>query len=362
MNRNDLGSPLWNYNTRNHMDNLRNPQSRLKAAIQAARTKHAMPLSDCSLQYMAALYDPRGVYEAPNVPNQAVYSEKNKVYARGTMATGTTGVGFIVARLNGAGDTWCVTNTLAGSVGGIATTLNAFTGSTTSNSNSRYTAAQFGNTATTIKWRPVGAALYIKYAGTELNRGGDYVILEEPNHADLLANYTYTSMLSQDGAKRVPVDNEWHHICYVPNDDTEAAYSATNTANGGNATIGIAILSAANAQNFEFEFHMWYEAVGSIARSATQSYNDPIGYGCITGAATMYQQLDDVLGLDGFVEAIHSQMRNLSGVMIPGGQHGNWTGLLAFLPSLAKAAGVAALKAGKKQLLREVGIHRNSHK
>jgi len=83
---------------------------------------------------------------------------------------------------------------------------------------------------------------------------------------------------------------------------------------------------------------MWSEFSGPIARSPTLSFNDPIGFAAVAGAAQQFQQLDSVLGAEGFVKAVEAQLNNQS---LPRTEppHANWAGLLSFLPQLAELAG-----------------------
>lgn len=315
---------------------------RVQQAVIESKKIRGFPLSDASLRYVAALYDPRQCYEAPWIPSQTCFSDKFHVFVRGSFATGTTGYGYVTARLNSASDTYTTISTTSASVGGAATLFNAYSNLTNSTNNSKYVAANFGTTGQLLSGRPVAAALYVRYAGTEMNRGGDYLLIEEPNHSDLQANYSYNLSLTQDGCKRIPVTQEWVHVCFTPNSQNEFAFNSANLPNapvGGNNVIGIAVSSAVAAQPFEFEFHMWAEAAGASARSATASYNDVLGSDVILGAGNMYQQLDCVLGLDGFMRAIHAQMSNQSGVLSGSAPSGNWAGLLPYLPLLASLAG-----------------------
>jgi len=179
-------------------------------------------------------------------------------------------------------------------------------------------------------------ALYVRYAGTELNKGGDIVLLEEPNHQDI-GQYSYNTALNQDGAKRLKVGNDWVHVNYSPNDFSELAYYPTDKflSGTGAGILGCFVLAAAgNPQPFDYEIYIKFEASGSICRASSASFNDVIGANVVMGACTMFQQLDSTLGLDGFMSAIHAQARNLSGVSKKPAS-GNWAGLLPYLPMLA---------------------------
>lgn len=310
---------------------------RAKSAITQSRKEKSISLSDPTLRWIAALYDPRQCYEDVAIPLQAIYSEKNKVFARGQFFTGTTGVGFVSAAAVGSNDGLCARFTTATSVGTTATAANAFTNLSSGLTNSRYAQAAYGTTPTTCQGRLVAMSLYVRYAGTELNKGGDIVLLEEPNHQDIGA-YSYNTALAQDGAKRLKVGNDWVHVNFSPNNYSELAYVANSgqfIQAGGAGILGCFVLAAAgNAQPFDYEIFLHFETSGSICRAASASFNDEIGANVVMGACTMFQQLDSTLGLDGFLAAIHAQGRNLSGVSKKPA-NGNWAGLLPYLPMIA---------------------------
>jgi hypothetical protein len=106
--------------------------------------------------------------------------------------------------------------------------------------------------------------------------------------------------------------------------------------------------SAGNPQPFDFEVWSHVEYVGAPARSSSISFNDPIGYAAIVGAGQMFQQLDSVLGIEGYVKSVEAQLNNQS---LPRTEppHANFVGLLPFLPKLAEMVGPVlkgALKGG----------------
>lgn len=314
---------------------------RVVGAVRQSKTELGFPLGDPTLRWVAALYDPRQCYEEASIPTEASYSEKIHVYSRGTFNSGTTGIGCIAVAANGAAnDAVTVKASTNTTVMTSATLFAAATNLATANSNSQFASAAFGVGPGKLVQRCVGMALYVKYAGTELNRGGDYLLFEEPAHGDISnasTGYSYTLALGQDGCKRPSITNDWVHVAYVPNSSAECGFGSTagNAVFGSNQVLAIFVNSAGASQQFEYEYNAWYEIVGSPARAATISFADPIGFAVVQAAGTMYQQLDCVLGLDGFMRAIHAQQRNQSGVLSVGAPHGNWAGLLAFLPGLA---------------------------
>jgi hypothetical protein len=309
---------------------------------------------------MAATYDPRSVKEETWVPENAMFSQKSTVFTRGSFSTGTTGFGGIVCTPQPWNDIASVSATSAASVGTAGTILASFTNQVSSTPNGPYASTQCGTslsgTTGLVTWRVVAQALYIKYAGTELNRGGDMILFEEPNHADSY-QYSYNTALALDGAKRVSVTNEWQHVAWLPvplagtgagtSALSETCFSAS-ASTPGRRNLAVFANSAGNPQPFDFEVWSHVEYVGAPARSSSISFNDPIGYAAIVGAGQMFQQLDSVLGIEGYVKSVEAQLNNQS---LPRTEppHANFVGLLPFLPKLAEMVGPVlkgALKGG----------------
>ena len=313
-------------------------QSQPLPSINDLTSRHAR-VSDPSLRWMAALYDPRTCAEEPSVPNDTQLSMKVKTFGRGSFSTGTTGYGGIIVSPQAmiANNTAFATTSAANTVAGASTVVSAWTNTVALGAvNSPFANNAYGSGIGLLQWKLVGVALYVKYAGTELNRGGDMILIEEPSHTSLSA-YSYNNVLGLDFAKRVSVTNEWQHVCFTPASDAEAAYAVSSPSTTANY-LGCFIASAAVSQPFDYEVFAWFEVVGSIARGASISYNDPIGYGAISGAMNQFQQLDSVVGSRGFVSAVELQLDNMSGVSREATHQKNWAGLAAFLPELASIA------------------------
>lgn len=317
-------------------------------------------LGDSALRYMASLYDPRSVKEANWVPQNAALSQKTLVFTRGTFSTGTSGLGYVCATPQPFNDIASVTSTTVSSAGGPGTILASVTNTQSAAPNGPFASTQIGpntgGSAGLLSWRVVSQAIYVRFAGTELNRGGDMLLFEEPQHGDVL-QYSFNTALSIDGVKRVKVSSDWQHVSwnptvYQPNSVSGSAQDETAWSNSptqpARRNLAIVVQSAAWPQPFDYEVYSWVEFVGSLARSPSISFNDPIGFNAIVGASQMYQQLDSVLGMEGFVRAVEAQLANQS---IPASlpPHGNFVGLLPFLPKLAEMVGPVlkgALKGG----------------
>jgi len=276
-----------------------------------------------------------GIGKLTEVPYQTAFSQKETYFSRGSFSTGTTGYGWVIATPYIVNDVNGVLSTGATSVGGAGTALGAFTNTTGAAVNGTWTNANFTATgAAGLQSRIVSASLYVRYAGTELNRGGSYILIEEPNH-NALGVYTYTTAQNQSCTHKVPIGEEWVHVCLTPNSIAELQFASDSYGSyPAGYILGILVSSAGAPQNFEYEFCIKAEVTGALARAATASFEDSIGFGCVFGASNMFQQLDSVLGIDGFINAIHAQMRNQSGHLVAGAPAGNWAGLLPLLPSL----------------------------
>jgi len=322
---------------------------RCALAMKEAKGIAGYPLSDATLRYVAALYDPRGCFEAPWIPSQTALSQKTRFFARGSFSTGTTGIGYIGALVAGDYQTGSLIFSTPTTVMTPSTNAASATNNSSAVTNSPYDLSIFGTGAQQLSWRPVGAALYVRYAGTELNRGGDMLLMEEPNHSDGMA-YSYNTALSIDGVKRIPIDGDWHHVCVTPNTVGDTNWSTSSNYYGGRPLMVFINSAAGNAQPYEFEFYVWGEFLGTPARAVSASYNDVVGFDCVQGAANMYMQLDSELGLDGFVKAIHAQQAQTSGCRVVGAPAGNWAGLLSFLPAIANLVGPPLVAAARGAL------------
>ncbi len=331
-------------------------------------------LADPACRYMAALYDTKNCAEAPSVPVNCQLSLKVKTFVRGSFSSGTTGFGYIVVQPSDmvVNDSPPVGFTTSSSVMTSATTGGAATGTSNSgNCNSLYASSSFGSSTGNLSWKLVACTLYLKYAGTELNRGGDMILVEEPNHRSLLG-YSYNTVMSLEYAKRVPMSGDrWVSVSYTPNDvsnasapaapGNETVFLSVNPTTVGTVYLGAYVNTAGAAQPIDYECYCWFEAVGATARGATSSYEDPIGFAAISGATEQFQQLDSVLGMDGFVHAVENQLDNMSGVGQNATHKQNWMGLAAFLPQLKEIA-TRALSGAANGALKEFGYTKKDKK
>lgn len=320
-------------------------------------------LSDAALRYMSALYDPKNCPEEASVPSETQLSLKLKTFGRGSFATGTSGYGGIVVQPLAmlANNIQFAAATAANSVGGAAANFSGGSGTFTNltslgSNNSPYALAAFGQGVGLLGWKLVGCALYVKYAGTELNRGGDMILVEDPSHQSLLPQ-SYNSVMGFDYSKRVPITEDWQHVCATPSEslDTDFTYGTLSNWNTGELPYLACFINSAGAtQPFDYEIYCIFEVVGTTARGATISFNDPIGFAAVTGAADQLQQLDSVVGMSGFVRCVEDQLRNMTGLPQNCTSVQNWAGLTTFLPQLAELA-MPILKGAANGAIKSLG-------
>lgn len=312
-----------------------------------------VPLSDTSLRYVASLCRPDLAEEDAWVPYQTRSSEFNRCFSRGSFSTGTTGFGFVTINTTVVSDTSPGSASTAASVMTAATTISAATAPVAlPNLNSRYTTAEVTSGSSPVQVQLVGLLLKVKYAGTELNRGGDMLLFETPNH-EATGGYSYNTAMGADNCRRVGVSNDWQYVAWSPiNEATELNWLAAATATGVNNTLlAIFVNSAGASQPFDFEVWEVFRAVGVICRGRVETFVDPIGAPVIFAAARGIMQLDSTFGIGGFMRSIHAQFQNVSCVKCTGAPRGNFLGLAPFLPALlsgAAAIGKFALPALKK--------------
>lgn len=260
---------------------------RRKAPIRQ-RSQGMVRLSPCARAYAHTLMNP---FEGPMgcVPSTpALLSRKVRVFARTTMTTGTNQFGFVCAdpRSSTANGNVCLkvtTATYAGTTFDLATTPP--TGVTDVVSNSDY--ATLGGT-TGITVRPVGSGIRMRYAGTELNRGGIVVGLQDPNHNSLQGR-TQANLESDINSKRFTVSRNWVTVLYKPayQADTDFGNIVANTGAAADLCffMGLCCTAPATAAAvFDVEFFTVFEAQGAAVRGTTISEVDETGFGAVQTA------------------------------------------------------------------------------
>jgi hypothetical protein len=266
-----------------------------------ARSKKS--LSSCAVCYARSLVDP---FDGPAacIPDFPVMlSRRAKFFCKGFFSTGTTGLGFIVAcpEYGAVNDTplgggACVrvsdlTNTLT------TIALNSPTGNNPAFTNSDYTGASFGVNAVLSEYRVVSAGIRVRYFSTELQMGGGYVALQEPNHQTVL-NQTVAALKGYTECKTFPIkdDRPWIHVLFKPVLNNDSTYKDTFPAMTGtladfNYYMVIAVIAPDPTQPlvFEWEFFGNYEFSGRNIQGKVISQFDPVGYGAVCSATAESQ-------------------------------------------------------------------------
>ena len=231
------------------------------------------------------------------MPIGGLPSEKNKCWVRGTMATGTSGAGYIiVAPANMMANTGAAFYNTTSAWVKTSMSFAPGTGVVTATSNSPYSLAAF-NSANGVKGRLVGCEVRVRYIGTELNRGGEAIVYCEPNHNSLTATpYTDVDLLANAAAGRAPITmTDWISCKYQgvvdPTEETfTAAPNNPTITKNANACMCIWINSAVAGQPFDFEIYAIFESIGAvIAGTATTTMVDAVGSAAANSAASQAQ-------------------------------------------------------------------------
>lgn len=241
-----------------------------------AKAHVARPLNGAT-KYAASLLNPFetelcGVPTFPILP-----STKYRCFVRGTFgaAAGTTawiwgGPACASDIAHGYYSTaTCVTTTFASSGTGVAT-LNS--------SNSLLSDSEIGADLSQVK--VVSCGLRVRYIGSELNRSGRIVAIEEPSHGSLLS-LDLQDIRGYDRAVSVPVTRDWVTVNWQPVRREDLEYQEGSNVKPYASTrrcLGIMVDGyTGDAANFmEFEFFTNNEMIGLAARSKTLGEDSPV--------------------------------------------------------------------------------------
>lgn len=253
----------------------------LQKQIIKPRVAAADFLSPCARDYLSVLENPFSgkvtcVPQFPSIP-----SRKVRYWVKGVAQTGTAGIGFVAFNpFNSWNDIHAdpqnaVYYTDSSFVGTTTAYTTAVTGVQLANLNSEYLRSGL------YKYRLVAAGLRIRYAGTELNRGGRVFCLEEPDHAS--TNGFNLSNIGQYDTHRVfRPDQQWKSVVHHPADEDEFDYFAPTAA--GNLHYLLIMLEAPSAGTplaFEWEADAIFELVGPVVRGLTPTPVDMVGLSAV---------------------------------------------------------------------------------
>ena len=220
----------------------------------------------CVSHYARALIDP---YDSPPacLPLTGLESVKTKVFARGECTTGNSGAGFVYARpspANDAASIYYTDNASGGAFVGVAFATAATAGVASTSLNSPFPIASFG--ASTVEYRMVAYGIRVMYTGKELDRGGSFYVLEEPNHSDL-TGMNAAAVMSFDKARRWPIKRQWVTVNYVPVRPSDTEFTSNTFAY--TPFLGILFTCPAADMTFDYEVFAHYEFIGADARNKT---------------------------------------------------------------------------------------------
>jgi len=127
-----------------------------------------------------------------------------------------------------------------------------------------------------VKARIVSFGIRLRYTGTELNRSGSIVTVEEPNHISLNGR-SVADLLLLDRTTQQQVDREWHTALYQPTalaTEKSGEVQFTNGYPAGNEFLAVTI-TGVPGETFDWEYVINNEYIGSPARAKTLTPVDP---------------------------------------------------------------------------------------
>lgn len=244
------------------------------------RVPSISPTQQCLNDYANCLADPKNAPPSCIPIFPAVDSLKVKTFARGMFHTGNNGQGVVFGfpgtLISNSSDS-ARTSTAANTATSSSDFQDVAWTYSTHNGNSPYSSADFSDTADDMQHRLVSACLRVRYAGTELNRGGTYTCLVTPRHENIWSSSMSIDVMGNfSTTRRVPITNDWVELLWFPIDRAELNFNGPFTGLPDNASMCIAPSSAANNQPFEFEVYGNFEIIGQKARGKTPSYVSPL--------------------------------------------------------------------------------------
>lgn len=244
-------------------------------------------LSSCSLDYLHALTDPWNLLTPPCIPDFVVLpSFKFNSRSRGVLSTGTQGTGWIAV------DPWAA----AFSDAQLAVAATSATYSAV-NYNPSAPGVVMQQIQSPLSYNPneqrsmrvVGCSIKIRYSASEFKRGGRIISYRSPLNTGILATND-GEFLTNPESVSVPVDREWHAVCYRPAREQDLAYIDQNAAvNPNEYTLLLYITGAEAGVTFEFDVIGWFEMIGNRVAQATRSHSDPSGLAAVATALSQFQ-------------------------------------------------------------------------
>jgi len=301
----ELGYQVKRFRATGHVGNSRHQQrahvrttkevSRLPPGEQKLRRggvqSGEFELSNASTAYLAALKDP---FDAPLtcVPSfPPLPSFKVKAWAKGTVAVGTSGYGYVQVFPQAI-----VTNNVS-CVGfsGVTYALTTFpvtgseTGVTYATSNAPYANSAISEN---LQWRLVAVGLRVWPIMAESSIGGLNVALVHPNNSTL-TGFTYANITAYPTSRQFTptTDREVTNLTWMPTQPSDLTYSSTAPSSVP-PTMGVLFQGAAStAAYYAYEVFGQMEYIGSTAPSQTMSESDPQGFSAVLSATESSSQI-----------------------------------------------------------------------
>lgn len=245
-------------------------------------------LSPCAEGYFSALYRPFDFGQPTCLPDMhAVPSHKVVCRARGSFAVGTGGVGWIYVNPQAkCSNSIICYYTPTGYAGTTSLSWAAAGASNTQNTMSPYGPSDLSQNET--RTRVVACALRIRYTGTELNRGGNILMVRDPDNG-LLDSRAYATLLSEiPGLHTSIVNRQWNVVIWEPTDPGDYDYGINSEANSTSSSSGYrnmgAYVTGTAGNTFEWDIIQYLEFVGTTKIPATPSPADPEGVAIVRDA------------------------------------------------------------------------------
>lgn len=248
-------------------------------------------LSACAADYARALANP---FDGPLacIPDfPALFSSRQRMWAKGSFSTGTAGFGFVTLSpsLASVSDATCGIFTTSAYTA-AAVTNTATTGATAYSTNSQYLTADIGAGTQVAQYRVVAAGLRVRYRGTELNRGGTRYAFADPTHTSVNL-LTVTTLLAEPEALEMNMDRQWVNVLYRPVFNTETQYSSDTTIIPQCMLVAVQAADAATSLSFEWQSYVVVEYQGRNIKGMIPSHSDPTGFSACNASALTSQAL-----------------------------------------------------------------------
>lgn len=267
---------------KNKQSNQKKAQKALKPVLPKETYENFFKLGNCTHKYGLSLVDPFDGPAGACLPvSPSLLTRKVRSFSRFTLAVGTLGVGFVLANAQGmAGDILNAYTTTA-AFAGTATSFVASAGVVGQSTNADTSLSSFSNAAL-MQLRVVSWGIRIRYRGTELNRGGRLLTLEEPDH-QTMSGFTSNAFLAYEKCNEHAVTEKWTRVCMSgPVAPADYDFTGINLVHTSTPYMGVFVESTAG-NLFDVEIFYNYELVGSVPRGKTASEADDMGVGAVVG-------------------------------------------------------------------------------